>query len=79
MTKDEAREIAALTVTETLKAMGLDPADLHATQADFLYLRKSRKGAEQVATWVKRSAVGAASVGVIYAVVEGVKMAVRGS
>ena len=55
MTEDDIR----ITVRATLTELGIDHTDPLETQRDFAWLRKSRRGSEEAARWVRRTAVTA--------------------
>ncbi len=76
LTEDEIRDIVQAAVTETLSSLGLE-GDRRAMMLDFLHLRKTRVGSEQTIMWTKRSAVGLAVAGVVYAIFEGVKASLK--
>lgn len=62
MNEDEIRKIVNLAVEETLShtlvKLGLNPKDVHETQADMVYLRTLRKGSEDMALKIKASIIG---------------------
>ncbi len=76
MNEAEIREVVAHAVRETMLTLGVDvstPADVREYQADSLWTRKSRLGAEQVAKLTKRSVIGIAVAGLAYAAFEGIR------
>ena len=79
MTEEErmravARQAAHEAVEETLHRLGIDPeTEWRETQQDLSYLRRLRTGAEQAASWVRRSAITAATGGVLWAVWEAIR------
>ena len=62
-------------VEATLEKLGIDVDEVHEAQADFLWVRKQRKGAEELGRWTRRGLVGAAVSGIAWAVWEGLKAA----
>lgn len=62
MDADDIRTIVRATLTE----IGVDHTDPLETQADFAWLRKSRRGSEEAARWIRRTAVVAFAGAVIY-------------
>lgn len=80
LTRDEAEEIARnaaeLAVERVMLRMGVDPASPEAMREfreDSAFLRRQRKGAEQVAAWTKRSIVSAVVGGFLWLLWEGFK------
>lgn len=64
-------------IDEALTRYGIDTTDAMAVQADMLYLRKARLGADEIIKWMRRSAFTAAFSGMVLAVWEGVKHLLR--
>jgi hypothetical protein len=60
-------------VEEALTKYGISTSDPQAMQADMLYLRKSRTGADEILKWAKRSAITAAITGLLVALWHGIK------
>lgn len=82
MIEQEVRQIVRETVHETLTTLGLDVADpeaVLAAQADFAYLRRSRRGAEEIGKWIRRGAIGVAVTGFAALLWEGFKAALKAS
>lgn len=78
LTPEEVNIVVDKAVRRTLITLGIDisTADkMLQAQADFGYLRKQRLGSEEVAKWAKRTMVGAAVSGMIYAILAGIKAA----
>lgn len=82
MTKEEMREVAheaaKEAVRETFKPLGvdIDNADSYSEFTDDMrYLRRQRKGSEELGKWVRRSAVWVAIPAVLYALWEGFRHA----
>jgi len=76
----EIKEVVRETVRETFLTLGvnLDDSDgVTEVQSDFSYLRKSRVGSEQAATWVKRGAIGVFMSGLAWLVWVGIKEAIK--
>lgn len=51
------REELKKSMNETLTSLGIDVLDVRDTQADFLYLRKIRKGSEDLALKAKKTLI----------------------
>ena len=49
MTEDDIRRIVREAVYETLSGLGMATSEQHELQADFLFIRKMRKGSEAMA------------------------------
>jgi hypothetical protein len=80
MNEDEIRKVVKHTVHETLTTLGVDvssPEAILAMQADHAYLRRAREGADEVAKWVKRAAIGVGTTGGLWALWEGIKIGAR--
>ena len=67
------KKIVKETVHETLETLGLEVADPREVQADQHYLRKLRKGSQDINIYLRRSAIWAALCTIAYLAVEGVK------
>lgn len=66
MNPAEIEDVVNRSVLKTLTALGVDassPEAIVQAQVDFAYLRRSRRGAEEVAKWMKRTIVTAAVSG----------------
>ena len=61
------REHIEATVATVLTMSGMDVENPHEMQADFGWVRKSRKGAEAIATWIMRATVTVVVSGLLYA------------
>lgn len=70
-------DIIRHTVHETLTMLGFNLSNPTEVQADIAYLRKARKGSEQVAAMVKRTCVGAFCSGILWVLWEGIKAAAQ--
>jgi hypothetical protein len=55
--EEKFRRIIKETVCETLSALGLHSSDPAALQADMIYLRKVRKGSEEISAKVRISLI----------------------
>jgi hypothetical protein len=77
MNEDDVRAVVHEAVHETLEALGIEISNKHETQADFLFLRKQRRGTEELYKWVRRSIIGAALGGLCFALWEGFKQALK--
>lgn len=60
-------------VTNAFKNMGMDVSNPRLMQEDLIYLRKSREGSEIISKTMKRTAIGVAITGGMYALYEGIK------
>jgi len=67
------REVIEETVARTLRHVGFTVDMPHEIQADLLYVRKARQGAEEVQKWVRRTAVSVAISGALYSIWQGIK------
>lgn len=70
-------EIIEKTVRETLAGLGFNAEDMHEMQADFLYLRRMRKGSEEMAGWIRRSVIFVTIPALLFVMWEAVKQALR--
>lgn len=80
VTENEVEQIVNRTVLKTLTSLGVDmstPEAVLAVQADFAHIRKQREGAEEIAKWIKRSFVTTLVGGGLWALWEGIKLAIR--
>ncbi len=66
MLRDEIKQIVHASVRETLGHLGFTIDDPHAIQKDMIHLRMARTGQEELAKWVKRTAVGICVTGALY-------------
>lgn len=57
MNDDEIRRIVREAVYETLSGLGMDAARQHEVQADFLYVRKMRKGSEALSRNIRATSI----------------------
>ena len=76
--KKAIREAVRDGVEEALTKYGVDTSDATGMQADMIYLRKSRTGADEVIKWIKRSAITAALTGALVALWQGIKTILQG-
>lgn len=76
--KKAIREAVRDGVEEALTKYGVDTSDATGMQADMIYLRKSRTGADEVIKWIKRSAITAALTGALVALWQGIKTIIHG-
>lgn len=65
-------------IEDALTKYGIDTNDPTGVQADMIYLRKSRTGADEVIKWIKRSAITAAVTGALVALWQGIKTILQG-
>lgn len=61
------------TVMRTLRHVGFTVDTPHEIQADLLYVRKARIGAEEVQKWIRRTSVGVAVTGALYTLWQGIR------
>lgn len=66
MLREEIKQIVHASVLETLGHLGFTVDDPHAIQKDMIHLRMARTGQEELAKWVKRTAVGVCLTGGLY-------------
>jgi len=66
MLRHEIKQIVHASVLETLGHLGFTVDDPHAIQKDMIHLRMARTGQEEMAKWVKRTAVGICISGLLY-------------
>jgi len=71
------KRIVRESVQETLDSLGFTTDQPYQIQADMMYLRKARIGSDEVAKWVRRTAVTTAVSGVLYALLEGIKLGLK--
>ena len=77
MPEEDVREIVQHAVCETLLRLGLRVDDSAEFQADMIYLRKSRKGSDELQRLVRRSALGVCVTALLFAVWEGIKALIK--
>ncbi len=65
-------------IEDALTKYGVETNDPKAMQADMIYLRKSRTGADEVVKWIKRSCITAALTGALVALWQGIKTILHG-
>lgn len=75
--EERLRMIIREAVTETLSGLGFDVKNQNETQADILYLRKIRKGSEEVARVARSSAITVSLSTMLYLLWQAVKEGVR--
>lgn len=66
MLREEIHQVVRASVMETLEHLGFTVDDPHAVQKDMIHLRMARMGQEELAKWIKRTAVGVAVTGALY-------------
>ena len=76
--KKAIREAVRDGVEEALTKYGVDTSDTTGMQADMIYLRKSRTGADEIIKWIKHSAITAALTGALVALWQGIKTILHG-
>jgi len=57
MTDDDIRRIVREAVYETLSGLGMAAHEQHEVQADFLYIRKMRKGSEMMSRTIRTTSI----------------------
>lgn len=72
------KHIVRESVQETLVRMGFTTEEPHELQADMLYLRKSRRGSDEVAKWVRRTVLTTTVSGLLYMLYAGLRITLRG-
>lgn len=72
---DEAalRRIIEETVMRTLGHVGFTVDAPNEIQADLIYVRKARQGADEVVKWVRRASISAALSAALYSVWQGIR------
>ncbi len=73
MNEPELHRIVQEAVCETLLRLGISTDAPSEMQADMIFLRKSRKGNEEVAKWVKRTTVGVFVSSLLFTLYEGIR------
>ena len=76
MNDDEIRKIVREAVYETLSGLGVEAHQQHEVQADFLYVRKMRKGSEALGRNIRTTAITCLIPAMIYMFWESIKQAV---
>lgn len=61
------------TVMRTLEHIGFTVDSPNEIQADLIYMRKARQGAEEVHKWVRRTSVSVAISGALYSLWQGIR------
>lgn len=77
-TKSQLRQIVRDTVRETLAGLGFDTESPQALQADMVYLRRVRKGSEEMAGKVKGAVFTMLATAALYLLWEAFKRSVLG-
>ena len=72
------KHIVRESVQETLVRMGFTTEEPHELQADMLYLRKSRRGSDEVAKWLRRTVLTTTVSGLLYTLYAGLRITLRG-
>lgn len=75
MTDEDIRQIVREAVLETLSGLGVDVHGQHEVQADFLYVRKMRKGSEAMSRTIRNTAITAMIPTILYLFWESIKQA----
>lgn len=76
MTDEDIRRIVREAVFETLSGLGVDVHGQHEVQADFLYIRKMRKGSEAMGRTIRTTSITAIIPTIIYIFWESIKQAI---
>jgi hypothetical protein len=71
------REAVREGVVEALMRLGIDTQEPTEVQADMIYLRKARMGADEIMKWTKRTTISIALSSLLLVVWEGFKMITR--
>jgi hypothetical protein len=71
------RETVREGVEEALRLYGFDTSDTPSMQADMIYLRKARLGADEVFKWMRRATLTVAVSSLLLALWQGIKFYVR--
>ena len=72
------KHIVRESVQETLMRIGFTTEKPHELQADMLYLRRSRRGSDEVAKWVRRKVLTTAVSGLLYTLYAGLRITLKG-
>ena len=64
--EQQTKKIVREAVHETLKGLGISVHEPHEMQADFIYIRKMRKGSEMISQKIKASVITVTIPTVIY-------------
>jgi len=73
MTDDEIRQIVREAVYETLSGLGMAEHEQHEVQADFLYIRRMRKGSEAISGSIKTTLITVLIPSFLYVIWEALK------
>jgi hypothetical protein len=73
MTDDEIRQIVREAVYETLSGLGMAAHEQHEVQADFLYIRRMRKGSEAISGSIKTTLITVLIPSFLYVIWEALK------
>ena len=65
-------------IEDALTKYGIDTSDPTSTQADMLYVRKSREGSDELAKWAKRSIITVAISSILATLWSAIKQAING-
>ena len=76
--KETIRQAVREGIEEALTKYGIDTSDPTSTQADMLYVRKSRVGSEELTKWAKRSAITVAISSILATLWSAIKQAISG-
>jgi hypothetical protein len=76
--KQTIREAVREGIEEALTKYGIDTSSPNSMQSDMVYLRKSREGSEELARWIKRSAITVAISSILAAIWGAFKQAING-
>ena len=76
MTDDDIRRIVREAVYETLSGLGMAAHEQHEVQADFLYIRRMRKGSEAIGSTMRTAFITALVPTSLYLIWEIIKQAV---
>lgn len=76
--KETIRDAVREGIAEALIKYGVDTSDPSGMQADLLYLRSSRQSSDEVAKWVKRSAITIVISGMLVSLWNGIKQIIHG-
>ncbi len=76
MTEEDIRRIVREAVFETLSGLGMATNEQQEVQADFIYMRKMRKGSEAMGRTIRTTAITAIVPTFIYLIWQAVKEAV---
>jgi hypothetical protein len=77
MEESIVRQVVKDAVHETLTGLGFTPCDPQQTQQDMIYLRKLRRGSEEMGAKIRTASITTLVAGMLYALFEGIRGSLR--